>query len=413
VKPYLDDGDVTLWHGEALDVLRAMPAESVDCCVCSPPYWGLRSYLDNGHPDKALEIGLEDTPEAFVARLVDVFREVRRVLAPHGTCWVVLGDSYAGGSASQGGDGATSGLKRDGRPEDGRVACAVTHQNRMLVQDTPVKRAAGLKPKDLVGIPWRVAFALQADGWWLRSDVVWSKPNPMPESVTDRPTKAHEYVFLLTKAPRYYWDAEAVKEESQERAPWSPVSDKQGVTGMEAMSTSAGRRYTGFNARYLEQMRNGTLPAGRNIRSVWSIATQPFPEAHFATFPEELVRRTIAAGCPERVCRTCGEPSRRVVEVESRPNWNGDGQKHDGTYYRPNIGGGVGNDRREKRDHGWSDCGHDDYRPGRVLDPFVGSGTTCHVARKMGRHAWGIDLSEDYLGIAARRLAQLSLLGGA
>jgi len=245
--------------------------------------------------------------------------------------------------------------------------------------------------------PWMIAFALRADGWYLRSDILWAKPNPMPESVTDRPTKSHEYVFMLSKAPRYYWDAEAVRE------PHSP--DGRSVTTVQGQNGSIqhrdGERWPG---------------TGRNVRSVWTIATQPYPEAHFATFPEELARRCIAAGCPEQVCRVCGEARERIVE----------GVK----YEPPVVEEGVRfvdatrQDKTRKLDgksvewraaaasrttSGFTDCGHADYRPGLTLDPFIGSGTVAHVARKLGRHAVGIDLNESYLELAARRLQQQSL----
>lgn len=193
------------YFGDVPDLSRALPDESVHCIVTSPPYWGLRSYLPEGHPDKAKEIGTEATPEEYVARLVEIFRELRRALRKDGTLWLNLGDTYvlgkpktefnAGGLNWQKG----SSFRRDRRPRE----------------DDPHKSVLGLKPKDLIGIPWMVAFALRADGWWLRMDNVWEKPNPMPESVTDRTTKAHEYMFHLSKSDRYYYDNEAVKEASK------------------------------------------------------------------------------------------------------------------------------------------------------------------------------------------------------
>lgn len=184
MTPWLDDGDVRLYHGDALDVLKQMPDESVDCVVTSPPYFELRDYNVEG------QIGLEETPAEFVASLVAVFREVRRVLAQHGTCWVVLGDTYAAARSYQ---------VRDNKHTD-------------VGNEMASKVAPGLKPKNLMGVPWRVAFALQDDGWWLRADIIWHKPNPMPESVTDRPTKNHEYVFLLTKNATYFYDQDAIRE---------------------------------------------------------------------------------------------------------------------------------------------------------------------------------------------------------
>lgn len=385
MTPWLEDADVRLYHGDVLAVLRELPAESVDCCVTSPPYWGLRDYGQEG------QLGLEPTPEEYVTRMVEVFREVRRVLAAHGTVWLNLGDSYAG-SWSGNSMRPEGGEQREGGPGF-----------QPLDERVPARSGnvpTGLKPKDLVGIPWRVAFALQADGWYLRSDIIWAKPNPMPESVTDRPTKAHEYLFLLSKQPRYYFDAEAVREPHK--------MDGRHVTTVTGQNGS-------IQHRDGERWPNG----GRNIRSVWEIATQPYPEAHFATFPEELARRCIAAGCPEEVCRVCGKARERITLTELVPT-----KKAAKTFVvDARDAGADGNDQgsnRQKDGHkpgwrndvttlGFTDCGHDDYRPGTVLDPFMGSGTVAYVARKLGRHAVGIDLSEEYLKLAARRLQQQSL----
>ena len=279
---------MTLYHGDVLQVLRDLPAESVDCCVTSPPYWGLRDYGQEG------QLGLELTPEEYVTRMVEVFREVRRVLAPHGTVWLNLGDSYNAGRS--GGWAGGKGSLNEGRDLDA------------IYQSRSGPNVAELKPKDLVGVPWRVAFALQADGWYLRSDIIWAKPNPMPESVTDRPTKAHEYIFLLSKNPKYFFDQEAVREALTPAAiqrDQTPRGRRQNGGGSD--ESMNGIAYT----TALGDMKNN--PAGRNIRSVWEIATQPYPEAHFATFPEELARRCIAAGCPEQVCRVCGKARERIM----------------------------------------------------------------------------------------------------
>lgn len=252
---------VRILVGDALARLRGMPDESVHCCVTSPPYFGLRDYGVDG------QIGLEESPEAFVARLVEVFAEVRRVLRADGTCWVNLGDSYANDGKW---GGATSGKHVSGLHGQGGVGRG--------------KRFTGLKPKDLVGIPWRVAFALQADGWWLRSDIIWGKPNPMPESVTDRPTKAHEYVFLLTKSARYWYDAGAIAE---------PGAEPDRVRRGEAFGGK-----NGASVRHgAQSVITGSIST-RNARSVWTIAIQPFPGSHFATMPPSLAERCILAGCP-------------------------------------------------------------------------------------------------------------------
>jgi len=310
---WLDHGDVRIWHGDAVECLRELPDGLAQTCVTSPPYWGLRDYGEDA------QIGLESTPDEYVASLVAVFREVWRVLRDDGTLWLNLGDSYNGSAPNRTGQNGYN---------DGRA-------NRS--KRFSVGGVSGLKHKDLVGIPWRVAFALQSDGWYLRSDIIWHKPNPMPESVTDRPTKSHEYVFLLSKSPRYYYDANAIKEKSMELGKTNIRfgDNKYGDSDDPKHATKSGNAYTD----------DGT----RNARSVWSISTKPYAEAHFATFPTEIPERCIKAG--------------------SRP---GD----------------------------------------TVLDPFMGSGTTAWVSRHLGRHAVGIDLNEEYLEIAARRLGQQSLLSG-
>ena len=263
---------VTVLEGDSRTVLATLPEASVQCCVTSPPYFGLRDYGHNG------QIGLEATTDDYVAEMVALFREVRRVLKDDGTLWLNLGDSYAGS-----GKGPSQSLSAEARD--------MTHtMHTAFVPD-------GLKPKDLIGIPWRVAFALQADGWYLRSDIIWHKPNPMPESVTDRPTKAHEYVFLLTKSARYYYDAAAIAEPS--------IDDT------------------------------------RNARTVWSITTQPYKGAHFATMPPELARRCIFAGSK-----------------------TGD----------------------------------------TVLDPFGGAGTTGLVADRLGRDAVLVELNPTYAALARHRI---------
>jgi DNA modification methylase len=257
--------------GDVRETLAQVPDGSVQCAVTSPPYWGLRDY---GEPD---QLGLEPTPEEYVANMVAVFREVRRVLRDDGVLWLNLGDSYTGGK--QGRDDGhrrnTFGVFEDGEAKPGHMAG--TGKNR------PVP--TGMKPKDLVGIPWRVAFALQADGWYLRSDIIWHKPNPMPESVTDRPTKSHEYLFLLSKSPTYFYDADAIAEAALGGvvAP-APSPDK-----VARITPSMGTNGTG--ARTLRGS-----DTTRNARSVWTITTKPYPGAHFATFPPELAERCIKAG---------------------------------------------------------------------------------------------------------------------
>ena len=305
--------------GDALEALRPLGPGIAQCCVTSPPYWGLRDYGVAG------QIGLEETPEAYVARLVAVFAEVRRVLADDGVCWVNLGDSY-----SDGGSGANArtrnqcgGLKRG-------------PQGHALRAQSVQRRNDGLKPKDLVGIPWRVAFALQADGWYLRSDIIWAKPNPMPESVRDRPTKAHEYLFLLTKRARYYYDVDSVREPAPRDRPRRRASNfkKAGATPGADGGRVAGHTMRG--APIIEPH-----PLGRNRRSVWTIATRPYPGAHFAVMPPALVEPCIQAG------------SRK-----------GD----------------------------------------LILDPFSGAGTVGMVARRLQRRYLGIELNPDYAALSRRRI---------
>jgi len=256
----------TVHVGDCLASLRQMPAESVNTCVTSPPYFGLRDYGHEG------QIGLEDTPEAYVARLVEVFREVRRVLRDDGTLWLNLGDSYAANRAYQ--VPSTKGGPKHGPGQSAGGAGSV-------VPD-------GLKPKDLIGIPWRVAFALQADGWYLRQDIIWHKPNPMPESVTDRCTKAHEYIFLLSKSPRYYFDQEAVKE------PAVRSGDIPG--GKKYSSLSAATTIGGQHTK--ATLNHKAVSDSRNRRSVWTVSTKPYSGAHFATFPPDLIEPCVLAGCP-------------------------------------------------------------------------------------------------------------------
>jgi site-specific DNA-methyltransferase (adenine-specific) len=256
--------------------MHTLPDQSVHTCVTSPPYFGLRDYGMAG------QIGLEDTPDAFVARLVDVFREVRRVLRDDGTLWLNLGDSYSSsppGNKTKG-VSAKSGLNGvNGESGRYRESLASGHATK---RDT--SRIPGIKPKDLIGIPWRAAFALQADGWYLRQDIIWSKPNPMPESVTDRCTKAHEYVFMLSKSARYFFDAEAMRE---------PAVYPAGTKGAKGSAERQAEK--GVNARPPEYK---VYDGFRNRRSVWTVATKPFAGAHFATFPPDLIEPCILAGCP-------------------------------------------------------------------------------------------------------------------
>ena len=314
-----------------------------------------------------------------------MFREVRRVLKPQATLWVEVGDSYANDAKW----GGTSGGKN--------YTSAASGYSRE-------RRTTGLKAKDLLGAPWLLAFALRADGWYLRQCIIWQKPNPMPESVRDRCTTAHSYVLLLAKSRSYYFDAEAIAEPAEYgRRDWN------GGTNFKGGDITRGHGGTSVTG--------GDPSAGRNARSVWSIPTEGYAEAHFATWPQALVERIIKAGCPEWVCKACGKPRERIVETtgEWRAQHDRVG-KHDGTIYRTNPGGGVSgaNTTRQRTDLGWSDCGCGaGFTPGVCLDPFMGSGTTALVARRLGRRSVGVELNAEYAAMAARRLQQLSLLAEA
>ena len=407
--PYLDDGDVRLYLGDVLDVLREMDAESVQTCVTSPPYWGLRDYGEAG------QIGLEPTPAEYVARLVDVFREVRRVLRDDGTLWLNLGDSYA---ASQSSDSRTSADRaKSSTLGPGRDGLGGANAAHLAVSFAPRPRDHGLKPKDLVGIPWRVAFALQDDGWWLRSDIVWSKPNPMPESITDRPTRSHEYVFLLTKSARYFYDHIAVRE------PLTSTPEQYLRAGKSVRENHA---FGAVAGRPLGPSSFATVPDGRNARSVWTITTKPYKGAHFATFPPDIPERCIKAGTPEAgCCAKCGSPLERIIVAtgpDGRTAEMRGGKAHDADG-KPLMGDNM-------MDHGvrgsWNSGGHvlkketagfrpscdcdAETVPAVVLDPFSGAATTTLVARSLGRRAVGIELNAEYLDISAKRLSQLSLL---
>ena len=259
--------------GDCRETLKSIPNNSIHTCVTSPPYFGLRDY---GMED---QIGLEQTQEEFVAQLVSVFREVKRVLRDDGTLWLNLGDSYAGSGKGRNGDGSPN-----VNPLSKQATSAGTIIGNLVKSQTP-----NCKPKDLIGIPWRVAFALQADGWYLRQDIIWHKPNPMPESVQDRCTKAHEYIFLLSKSPKYYFDHEAIKEP---------------VTGSTVRRLSQKNLLNQSGSDRVPFKTNGTMKAvgnteTRNKRSVWTVTTKPFKGAHFATFPPDLIEPCILAGCPK------------------------------------------------------------------------------------------------------------------
>ena len=338
----MNEVNFKLLVGDCVESMKALPDQSINCCVTSPPYFGMRDYGVDG------QIGLELTPEQYVAKMVEVFREVRRVLRDDGTLWLNIGDSYVGATSqhkdggSQGHNSCISKKTMSGIPQNGRG-----DRNRALYK-------AGIKMKDLIGIPWMLAFALRADGWYLRQEIIWHKPNPMPESVKDRCTKAHEQIFLLSKSQRYYYNNDAIREpHTGEAAKAVAVGFKE--VGQRGINSSVRRGLTdGQSTQFSKKGHSGYFgadgkcllnPLGKNKRSVWNVPTQSVKGAHFATFPPALIEPCILAGCPE---------------------------------------GGV------------------------VLDPFGGSGTCAGVAIKNGRSAFVCELYPDYAEMVAERVRSIS-----
>lgn len=439
--------DIDLYQGDCRAVLARLPTASVQCVVTSPPYWGLRDYgtatWQGGDPacdhrvrpyhasgtstltgsrrgvNHAREgftercprcgavrvdrqIGLEPTIEAYIAALVAVFRAVHRVLRDDGTLWLNLGDTYASAwpcnRRSVIGQGPIANGKRGDRPD---------------------RLGAGLKEKDLVGIPWRVALALQADGWYLRSDIVWAKSNAMPESVRDRPTRAHEYLFLLSKRPRYYYDADAIREPLKETT-FSTFGARHRARGNDALGKVKADNWARTVAVRQPRLNpDGTL-AGANKRDVWTVAAGHFAGAHFAVFPPQLIAPCILAGTSAHgCCPHCGAPWVRIADASPIP--------HDmptASAYPPETNGYRLAQFRQaarargvpegtlRRTIGWQPgctCGDTEPVPCTVLDPFAGSGTTGMVARQQGRHFVGIELSEPYCRMAMERMRQAVL----
>ncbi len=390
--------------GHVLDALKLLPEESVHCVVTSPPYWGLRDYglppvywpeveysPMSGLPPIRVpawegQLGLEPTPEMYVGHLVLVFREVRRVLRWDGTLWLVIGDSYA--------NPGKGGPWDEGRMQKGTGRILYARQaNRGSFSE--------LKPKDLVGVPWRVAFALQAEGWFLRSDIVWVKPNCLPESVEDRPTKAHEYIFLLAKSPRYFYDAEAVKEPAV-----THLYDKRYLP--EALPRERSNEPWNLNGPLKPHRGFKVLDTtcGRNRRSVWAINTEPFPGAHFAVFPKALAEICILAGTSPAACPAYGAPWERVVEREHAPRGDRFGCREIGRFDH----GQQGRPYLEvvaSRTVGWRPgcrCPDNDGSARCVvLDPFGGAGTTTLAAMALGRDSVYIDLKREYAELALER----------
>ena len=420
----------TFYVGDTLKVLKTLPESSVQCCVTSPPYWGLRDYHVAG------QVGLEASPEEYIDRLVEVFAEVRRVLRKDGTLWLNLGDCYAGSGHGWVSDPTADQLRnrawsdRQGNHEVSKSRRIARGEGRWGGGNV---RPPGYRAKQLLGLPWRVALALQADGWWLRSDIIWSKPNPMPESVVDRPTRSHEYIFLLSQSERYFYDADAIREpqvcpedstpddiaralnrrRQAQAEPRQDVVQPCGRTGRNAFRGQGANREgkNGPANREGRSMRDIGAGATRNKRDVWTIPSQPFPGAHFAVFPEGLVKPCILAGTSERgCCPTCGAPWRRVTEKQrTGPVWNQQGART-GEHPRGDLEEGRGKFgvRYEVAVEtvGWEptcSCGADPV-PCVVLDPFGGSGTTSAVAKALGRSSVYIDLNPEYADMAIRRM---------
>ena len=400
----------TLHHGDSLDVLRRIQPLTFHACITSPPYWGLRSYEGGG-------IGNEESPREYVRSLVGILRAVRRVLRDDGTLWLNIGDSFIG--SGRGSNDPTNTRKKNPKGQSGLRR----------------ERSGALRDKNLAGIPWRVAFALQDDGWILRSDIIWHKTNAMPESVRDRPTRSHEYLFLLAKHPQYYYDkhsiAEPITQSTVERyargSSYTRLSDDKPYAMRNShIGWLNVRRPPKMDEPGLDRLhpeRRGVLPgrmlpepppAHRNKRDVWSLSTASYHGDHFAVFPEGLVEPCILAGTPPQVCAQCAAPysrliDRRVLADLEECQYSGNGQlRADGT-----VGNNGGpnftlrqNEKVQSEIIGWRpgcEC-DEDGAPAAVLYPFMGSGTTGVVAVRHGRAFTGIDISSVYVEQARRRI---------
>ena len=430
----------TIRQGDALTILKKMKSDVVQCCVTSPPYWGLRDYgtatWDGGdsecshEPDREwiermfmanstlnvsegkehtqaaaarlrwyrqtpgkcprcgaakvdMQLGLEETPDEYVAKMVEVFREVRRVLRDDGTLWLNIGDSYAGGGRGNYGKGISEG---EGQFTDGGDFAY-----------------PGMKPKDLVGIPWMLAFALRADGWWLRQEIIWHKPAPMPESVTDRCTRSHESLFLLAKSKDYYYDAEAIAETATFAGKVVTLGEKSLSRGQ---ANGAGVMASGNGL-----LSEVTVADTRNRRDVWSINTESFRDAHFAVMPQALVDPCVLAGTSLQACEKCYAPWERVIERVKHPTRDMEAQRALDAERTGRTDGHVSGPSGmvdETQTVGWQPtCEHENTGRGMctVLDPFAGSGTVGVVALRHGRRFIGIELKEEYCRMARERIA--------
>lgn len=432
-------------NGDCLEVMLRWPDGCVDTCVTSPPYWGLRKYGDHrlqicwgswdafarpkGHKLKRWKLrlkdraarkgfvrsrdgrtlicgyGLEPTPEEYIEHTVEIFREVRRVLSDTGTCWINLGGKHVNKQLLGLPWRVALALQADGAADWKAVQSLERVMDAIRDEyegDTPPARVMNVL--DRLNEQWRQA---KGDSWYLRSDIIWHKPNPMPESCTDRPTKAHEYLFLLSKRPEYYYDGDAIREEPISKG--LPSAEEMRGVGFHDHSAdlAEGQRFDGKSTN-----RKAVPAAGRNKRTVWTIPTQACSEAHFATFPEKLVEPCILAGCPREVCTECGKPRERIVEktrVATRPGNNSKIYVDpEGSPYEQHSGSIVGN--RDPQRHcsestttGWTDCGcGKPFRPGIVCDIFGGSGTVGIVAARLKRDYVLIELSPEYAQDIAR-----------
>jgi DNA modification methylase len=410
---------VTIINADCRAALDFMESESIDCVITSPPYWGLRDYGVAG------QLGLEASLGEHIDTLVNVFREVRRVLKKTGTLWVNYGDAYA--CAPNGRSAAKT--KRIGNDD-------------RTFRDKPISTVGGvLKPKDRMLLPARLAIALCEDGWWLRDEIIWHKPNPMPSSVKDRTTPAHEMIYMFSKGPRYFYDQEAIRNPPSD-ALLQQVMDGYNGADTKDYAEACAQSASGTKARIIAGARkkikvpgswdkgsgaHGTIhrdgrtealyvearaKLGSNKRSVWTVPPKGFKEAHFATFPPALIEPMILAGCPERVCSVCGRPWERVVEKTFIP-------QQDVSIEKGIRGAGSQkpldvSDGRQGFPRGSLDTITTGFKPtcscsvepvgGTILDPFFGAGTTALVARQHGRHSIGIELSAEYVEIARRRL---------
>lgn len=373
--------------GPTLPWLRTLPSNSVHAVVTSPPYFGLRAYLDAAHPDKRHELGTEPTPAEYVAGMVEVFEECRRVLHPSGVFWLNIGDSYASKPVEckgVSGSSTLAGIKSEAYRKRLENGCGTKRDTTGI---------PGVKEKDLIGIPWLLAFALRDAGWWLRAECIWAKPNGMTESITDRPTRAHEQTFLFAKRKRYFFDSFATRTKSKTTA-----------------SGNAARKYGNDRGRPGDH-KAGSVPWQGDtalLRSVWSIPVARSKGDHFAVMPTKLAARCILAGSSERgVCPACGEPLRRLTERTRIPTRPGADTKATGDSARE---GNRDPQRHVTRvEHvGWEPgckCDAGEPIPSIVLDPFAGSGTTLAVAVELNRRAIGIDLNAGHAESARKRIA--------